>query len=241
MNRVFTVLIALVTLTGCNSILVNKEFQKTTAHGMYLGTVGESTDFVLEKDYNHITFPEYQTPIKVQVTKLDFNKTSYKAFVEAQLNQAQKVSVNYIDSLKQKPKYIKLDIADRLAVLNTLNDNKDLFNFLKNKNEAHLVTSIAMALNNADINAVSGAEEVFLEITGIKEYNLNLYNNKELQQTINFKDGVVFAYKTSSCCWKQNDRYKLEIIDLAEGDNKCPKKSYKSAHSAKKNINYFKL
>jgi len=230
-------------LVSCKTIVVNKEFQKTTTHTIPLGTVGEEKDFVLEQDYNHIALPQYQSPIKVNVSVLEFGTNSYKAFTNAKTKQNKTVSVNYVDSVKNKPKYIKVDIADRVAVLNTLNNNtnKDVFNFLQNKKEAHMVTSIAMALNSNDFMPITNAEEVFLERTGIKNYALNLYNNKELQQTILFTNGVIFAYKTSSCCWKQNSKYQLEIIDLAEGNTKCPSQSYRNAKRANKKINYYKL
>jgi len=244
MQRTTYILVSIaICLTGCRSVLVNKEFQKTTKHTIPLGIVGEQKDFVLEQDYNHTALPEYQSPIKVNISVLEFNTTSYKAFANAKTRQDQKLSVNYVDSLKSKPKYVKVDIADRVAVLNALNNstNKDVFNFLQNKKEAHMVTSIAMALNSNDLLSVTNAEEVFLERTGIKNYALNLYNNKELQQTILFTNGVVFAYKTSSCCWKQNSKYQLEIIDLAEGNTKCPNQSYRSAKRANKKINYYKL
>ncbi len=242
MNRL-NMLLLIVCFTSCKTVQINHEYQKSTTQNIQLGTVGEQKTFILEQDYNHTALPNYQTPIKVNVNPLEFNKSTFKVFSNAKINQNQKVSVNYVDSLENKPKYLKLDIADRVAVLNTLNNkaSKDVFQFLQNKDQAHLVTSIALALNTDDINTIINADEVFLEVTGIKNYALNLYKGEIVQQTILFNDGVVFAYKTSSCCWKQNDKYQLEIVDLAEGNTKCPSQSYKSVKQAKKEINYFKF
>lgn len=238
--------IALILVTffiSCKSIKVNQEFQKTTTQNLQLGTVGEQKDFILEQDYNHVALPVYNIPIKVNVSPLSFNKSSYNAFVKAKPSQTQKVAVNYIDTLDAKPKYLKIDIADRVVVLNTLNSktNQDVFQFLKNKDQAHVITSLTVVFNNNQLEVLSQADEVSLEVTGVKNYALKAYKDNILQQTILFNEGVVFAYKTSSCCWKQNDKYQIEIIDLAEGNNKCPNQSYKSANRAKKEINYFKL
>lgn len=228
---------------SCKSIKVNQEFQKKTTQNLQLGTVGEQKEFLLEQDYNHVALPVYNISIKVNISPLKFNKSSYNAFIKAKPSQAKNVTINYIDTLDTKPKYLKIDIADRLAVLNTLNSktNQDVFQFLKNKDQAQVITSLAVAFNNNQLDALVQADEVFLEVTGVKNYALKVYKDNTLQQTILFSEGVVFAYKTSSCCWKQNDKYQLEIIDLAEGNNKCPNQSFKSANRAKKEINYFKL
>jgi len=243
MIKYISIFILVISFTSCKSISINKETQKITTQNIQLGTVGEQKSFLLEQDYNHTALPNYKTPIKVFVNALNFNKSTFKAFTNAKINQTKKVTINYVDSLEIKPKYLKLDIADRVAVLNTLNSktNKDVFQFLKNKDESHIVTSISLALSNTDIKAVSNADEVFLEVTGIKNYALKLYKDKTVKQTILFSDSVVFSYKTSSCCWKQNDKYQLKVVDLAEGGNDCPNQSYKSSKRAKKDINYYKL
>ena len=243
MNKFIYGIVVSFIVISCKSIKVNQEYQKTTTQNLQLGTVGEQKDFVLEQDYDHVALPVYNIPIKVSISPSSFNKLTYKAFVKAKTSQTQNVAVNYIDTLDTKPKYLKIDIADRVAVLNILNNktNQDVFQFLKNKDQAHVITSLAVAFKNKQLDILTQADEVFLEVTGVKNYVLKAYKDNELQQTILFNEGIVFAYKTSSCCWKQNDKYQLEIIDLAEGNNKCPNQSYKSANRAKKEINYFKL
>jgi len=243
MNKYILLVLVSSCLISCKTISIDKDYQKTTTQNIQLGTVGEQKNFVLEQDYNHTALPKYQTPIKVNVSVLTFNRTTFKSFSKAKTNQNQGVTINYVDSLENKPKYLKLEIADRVAVLNTLNskENKDVFNFLQTKTEAHLVSSIALVLSINDITATITADEVFLETTGIKNYALKLYKNKIAQQTILFSDGVVFAYKTSSCCWKQNKKYQLEIVDLVESDDKCPSNTYRFAKRAKNKIDYFKF
>lgn len=241
----YSIIFILVTfIISCKSIKVNQEYQKTTTENLQLGTIGQQKDFILEQDYNHTAFPDYNQPIKIQSNLVAFNKQSFKAFKQAQQKQNKTVVVNYVDSVKtNQHSFFKLEIADRVGVLNTLKNkaNADVFQFLKNNNQAHIVTSISLALSQDNINAVKNADEVFLETSGVKNYVLKAYKNKKLQQTIKFTDAVVFTYQTSNACWKQNDKYQLEIIDLVEGNDKCPDQSYKSAKRAKKEINYFKL
>lgn len=240
---IFLTIIASVLFSSCKTVYIQQEANKITLQSLQLGTVGEQKNFVLEQDYNHTAIPKYKKTIKVKVDLVDFNKTSFKAFTNAKRAQSKNISVNYVDSLANKPKYLKLEIADRVAVLNALNskENKDVFNFLHTKKEAHLVSSIALAVNVNDITAITTADEVFFETTGIKNYALKLYRDKTVKQTILFNDGVVFAYKTSSCCWKQNDKQQLKIVDLVEGNDKCPSNTYRFAKRANKKIDYFKF
>lgn len=236
-------IIALMLFTSCKSIYIKQESHKTTTQSVQLGTVGEQKDFVLEQDYNHTAIPKYKKAVKVQVDLIAFNKASFKAFTKAKTAQSKDIAIHYVDSLAKKPKYLKLEIADRVSILNALNskENRDVFQFLENKKNAHVVTSVSMALNESDLVAVQNADEVFLEMQGIKSYGLRTYKNKKAQQTILFNQGVIFAYQTSSCCWKQNDKYQLEIVDLAEGNDDCPNRTSRSSKRAKKEINYYKF
>jgi hypothetical protein len=230
-------------LMSCNSVKINKSYQKTTTQNLLLGTVGEQKEFVLEQDYNQTAIVQYNTPIRINVSLLDFNKTTFRAFEKASKGQSAKLNITYIDSLDSKPKFLSLEIADRVAVLNALNskENLDVFQYLQNKPNAHLVSNLTVAFNEAVTNAIMNADKVFLEQDGLKNYRLSLYRENKIVETILLNEGVVFAFKTSGFCWKQNSKYQLEIVDIVKGENKCPNKTYKLAKRAHKKVNYFKL
>jgi len=241
MNKISILVVFIFCFTSCKTISIQKEAHTKTEHNITLGVVGEDKQFVLKQDYNHTAIPEYENGIKVQVSNMDFNKTSFKAFTQSKMYQSKNVSVNYIDTISNKPKYLKLEIADRVGVLNALNskENTDVFQFLENKKAAHLVTSITMALNESDLAEIENADEVYLEMVGKKSYSLKTYKNEKEQSSILFNQGIVFAYQTSNFCWKQNDKYQLEIVDLVEGNDKCPNRTYKSSKRAIKKIDYY--
>ncbi len=243
MKKTVFLLLYLVVVTGCKTIYVNQEAQKTVQEHMSLGIIGEKNGFVLEQSYHHIGLPKYETPIKVQVTPISFNKLSFKAFEKAKQSQNTSIKIDYIDSLDIKPQFLKLDIADRVAVINSLNSqvNNDILLFLKNQNEAHMVTTLSVVFNNETMDILKNAEEVILEQAGVKNYVLKTYQDGLGQHTIHFKEGVAFAYKTSNACWQENDRRQLKIADIVSFGNKCPKDTYRIAKRAKKKVNYFKL
>ncbi|MCD2260796.1 hypothetical protein [Psychroserpens luteolus] len=243
MNKHIYILLIICCLLSCTSVKVLNESQNTTIQNVSLGTIGLDKDFVIEKDYNNIAIPKYEKPIKIYASLIDFNKASFKAFENALKVQSSKINLTYNDTLDAKPKYLKLEVSDRLEVINSLQStaNKSLFELLKNNNEAHLVTSIAIAIDQSQLHLLANAEEIFLEGSGIKSYSINSYSDGKLQHKLKFNTGVVFAYQTSSCCWKQNDKYQLEIVDLVENNDKCPNNTYRSSKRAEKKINYYKF
>jgi hypothetical protein len=243
MFKHLTILVFASILMSCNSVKINNGFQKTTTQNLLLGTIGEQKDFILEQDYNQTAMVQYSNPVRINVSLSDFNKTTFKAFEKAKKGQAAELNITFVDSLENKPKYLNLEIADRVAVLNALNskENKDIFQYLQNKPNAHLVSNLTVAFNESLTNAIIKADKVFLEQDGIKNYKLSLYKDNKIAQTILLNEGVVFTFKTSSFCWKQNNQYQLEIVDIVKVEDKCPSKTYKLAKRAHKNINYFKL
>lgn len=230
-------------LVNCKSISVYNESQYTTTQNIAIGTIGLNKDFIIERDYNNVAIPKYDNPIKVNVSFIAFNKTSFKAFEDAKKNQNSTIDVVYNDSVDIKPRYLKLEVSDRLEVLNSLNSdaNKSLFELLKTKKGAHLVTSVALVLSASEMMDLANAEELFLEGSGIKSYSLNTYKDGALQKVMKFNEGVIFAYQASNACWKQNDKYQLEIVDLVETNDKCPSYTYRSSKQAEKKIDYYKF
>lgn len=228
---------------GCKTVSIQNEAHQSTKQNRILGTIGEHKDFVLEQDYNNIAIPNYSKPIKLKANLIEFTSSTYKAYDASKVFQKEGVQIKYHDSLEQKPKFIKLEIADRLAVINALNktDNQDIFQLLQHKSEAHLISSISVVFSDADFNAIRNADELFLESSGIKSYVISAYKNSQLLDSIHFNQGVVFAFQTSSACWKQNEKYQLKIIDLVESNDKCSKKSFRNSNRAKEDINYYKF
>ncbi len=230
-------------VTSCSTLKIDQEYQQQTKHQKILGSIGEQKGFILEKGYNSLAFPYYENEILLSVKSISFNSATFKAFIKAKVGQSSAIQVNYADSLAQKPKFITLDIADRVLVLEQLKLPKNAFihQFLSNKVDAQMVTSLALVLKPEDTKKLESAETVVLIQTSQKTYEVVLYTKHKPAHTIQLKDAVVFGYQASKFCWKQSSSYKLELIDLVETNDKCPNNSYSSASSAKKNINYFKL
>jgi len=242
MHKCLFVLMAL-SFTACKTISVQDNQYQTAKEQIVLGSIGQDANYLLEQSYTNSAIPNYTIPIKVQATAVPFNKSSYKSFQKAHTFQTDKVQVKYVDSLELKPSFLNLEIVDQVGLINLLNgkENVDVKQYLINQNKSHIVTQVSIAFTENTLQDIQEAQEVFIELTGKKSIALHLYKKKELIKVIGFFEGVVFAYKTASCCWKENSKYQLEIVDLVDGNDNCPNKSYLTAQKAKKEINYYKF
>lgn len=245
MRTIKYTLIAVISLffMSCKSVIIQQDYMTTTTQHMTLGSIGASHTTFTMHDYNALAFPKYQSPIKLRVTSSIFNNATFKAFQKAQQQQQRDIVINYADSIDVKPRFLKLEIADHVAVISALNhtNNKGAYDILSFQEEAGVITSVSLALDTKHYKTLRDAESVFLEMQGKKDYVLKIYTNQQLTQKITLKEGVIFAFNTSNACWKQNEKFKLDIVTLADSKSNCPKKTFKSAKRAQKKINYFKL
>lgn len=228
----------LLLVTSCKTIAIDQVSQTNTTQQVVLGSIGLEKDFILQSEFNNTSIPAYKTPIKVSTIVTPFTKQTLRVFAKANVLQAANVNVNYVDSIKTKPNYVKLQIADKVAVIHALNneENTAVKKYLSYNADVHIITSISIALNQPDLDAITKADAVFLVEKGYKTYALQLYKDAVKTQTIPFNQGVVFAFKGSNCCWQANKYHKLEIVDLVSDYNSCPNNTYRSAKRSEKKI-----
>tara|TARA_R110000868_G_scaffold324166_2_gene585047 strand:- start:99 stop:833 length:735 start_codon:yes stop_codon:yes gene_type:complete len=228
---------------SCKTINLIQTPQTNTTQQVSLGSIGSGKEFVLQKGFDNSAVPNYKAPIKLSVITRPFTKQTYKAFIKAKALQSADIAVTYIDSVPNKPKYLQLQIADKVAIITALNseENRDVKDYLSLNTYAQVLSSMSVVFNQKDIESINNADAVFLIQNGIKTYAIQLYKNKVKTQTISFNDGVVFEYQTSYCCWQENNKHQIDIVDLVSTFSACPNNTYRSPKRSKKNINYYKL
>ncbi len=242
MSRYFLIIVLFtVTITGCKTSSIFQESQTNTVQQVPLGSVGLEKDFILQRGFNNSAIPKYEAPIKLSVFIKPFTKQIHKSFLKAKVSQSANVRVNYIDSLEVKPKFIQFKIADKIALIEALNSatNKGVRNYLSHNKTANVVSSISMAFNKQHLELIQQADAVFLVESGIKNYALQLYKEGKKTDRIQFNKGIVFAYKASNCCWQENNRHQIDIVDLVSEFNSCPNKTYRNSERAKKETKLF--
>lgn len=243
-KSIFSIYALLILFSSCKTSSILNESQTSTTQQVCIGYVGLGKDFILQSNFNTTATPNYKEPIKVSVSKVPFTKITYKTFNKAKALQAANVNINYIDSIPEKPNYIRLQIADKVSIVKALNNenNKDVKTYLEHNKTANIITSMSLALNKDDLNAIVSADALFLIEKNTKTYALQLYKKGVKTKLIWFNSGVVFEYKTSHCCWEGSRPDKIDIVDIVNQYNNCPNKTYKSANTAKNKIkNYYKF
>ncbi len=240
-NYLFYGLILL--FVSCKTLSIHSESQTKTIEPLVIGSIGSGKDFILQKAFNNTSYPAYTKPIKVSVLKTLFNKSTYKSFLKAKKSQSKDINIQYVDSIKEKPFYIKLQLADKVSLVNALNDktNTDVKAYLSINPSANLITGLSIALNPDHLKKLEQAKSVFLVEENSKTYALQLHTNDNKIELIQFNIGIVFGYKTANCCWQENSKHQLNIVDLVSIYTDCPNRTYRSSNRAKKKINYFKI
>lgn len=242
-KKAFFFCFLLLFLTTCKTLSISQALQTKTIEPLVLGSIGSGEEFILQNEFNNTSYPAYEEPIKVSVLKMPFNKSSYKSFLKAKNAQSNNVSIQYVDSLKEKPYYIKLQIADKVALVTALNNktNNDVKEHLSINPSAKLVTGLSIALNKDHLKKLEQAKSIFLVEQSLKTYALQWLTVDNKKEFIYFSEGTVFEYKTANCCWQENKKHQLNIVDLVNRYTNCPNKTYRSVNRAKKKVNYYKL
>lgn len=233
----------MVLFTNCISLNLNSTSTIKTTQQVHLGSVGYEKDFILNSGFSTTAVPRYKEPVKVMAIAVPFNKATYNAYVKAKALQSANVAISIIDSIAEKPKYLKLEIADKVELIDALNgdENKNVKTYLSHNNSANILSSVSIAFSALDIENIIAADAIFLMEKGLKAYVLQLYKDGIKTQTVQFNQGVIFEYKTSYCCWQKTKTQQYNIVALVSGYDGCPKETYRSLKHARKTNDYYKL
>ncbi len=242
-KHIFKGCIFLFCMVSCKTVNIHKELQKTTQVQQTLGSIGATNGNIISNEFYSDIRPNYTKPIAVTVSSFPFTKNTYRAFTKAQQYQAAKITLRYADTLKTKPAFVQLQLADKVTLIEALNgiENKGVKAYLSNNDTAVLVTNISVAFNKEDHEILVNANAVHLIQDNLGSYVLQCYQTDGSIKILRFHQGVVFAYKAAHSCWKENSKQQLDIVDLVAQGSDCSGKTYKSAERAKKQIDYFKF
>lgn len=230
-------------MVSCKTTNILQSSRIGTSQQLTVGSIGTKENYILQKSFVSSAVPRYPEPIKIAITLKTFNKYTYTLYSKSQNLKSSGITLNYVDSLPDKPKYLQLSLADKVGVIAALNHeaNIGVKDYLSHNDGDGIISSISMALQEIDLEAVTTSDAVFLIEKGYKNYALQLYNNGKIMRTVDFNQGVIFEYKTVNCCWHKNKRQQLNIVDLVGIYNHCPNQTYRSVKRANKKENYYKI
>jgi len=207
-----------------------------------LGSIVVLKDHLWYNSANQLGTPKWNKPLTIQVQQLPFNKVSYGNYANYMAKASRINSIPYVDSLPYKPKYLRLDILDKIELVERLNDdqNKTVRSYLENDDDYKIVTSISVTTTDALMVRLVEAQSVTLEEVSPKKMQLVLTNDNK-EYLIALSELEVFDYGYSSFCWGEDRYHNKRIKTLNLGNEKCPKGTSKKASKVVADKSYLKF
>lgn len=236
-TALFLLVISLV--AGCSSYKAKK--QETQLQLPQLGTLVKTKGSILYETVEQIGSPDWQD-LKIEVQQLPFNNESYFTYAKY-MHRAGKInSIAYNDTLRFKPKYIRLQLLDKVAYTKTLNkdSNAELRNYLSLDDQHRLVTTVDIAITETDVATFLKADGVLLEKDALDNMAITIVENNTSTRYF-LKDLPVFNYGLSTFCWGEDRYHNMRIQNIVSEDFKCPKGTYLNISKIKSDKSYLKF
>ena len=226
-------------LCACTAYQSNVQYNRL--QNPVLGEVRhQSGQFI--KTHETIGHLVLREPLPLQVVDLPFNKQSYSQYVKYLKTSRRANTVPFNDSLPIAPRYVRLQLADRVELIKLLNEesNKALCDYIVQDEDYGLVESIDFTTTDEGLAAFFNASHVFLDQDEFGKPFMMLLKNKK-QHEIYFEDIQIFDSEILSFCWAE-DRYQNKYItNLTPVGDRCPKGSAKKAIKLEKERERIKL
>ncbi len=228
---------------GCGTVNFVEPVRSKTKNKVFLGSIGSEKAYLLQNEFNNSAIPSIAVPILLDVHLKYFTASTYKRFLEAKSYQNVDLEVDYVDSLPDKPQYLQLKIADKVSLISSLNalENSAEKDYLKNNKGAITITGVSGAFNAQEFEILTNADALFLKQTNPKQFVIQTYKDGEPQETLGLGNAILFEYSTVNCCWKENDKHQIDIVDLVSVYNTCPNNTYRSSKKAERKISHLKF
>jgi len=224
---------------GCNTYKAKRQEHKLQLP--QLGTVVKAKGGVFYDAAAQIGVPNWQK-LKVTIQELPFNYESYTVYAK-HMHRAGKInSIPYKDSLRYKPKYIRLQLQDKIGFAQLLNndEHKTMRRYLSLDDDHRLVTTLDLALTEVEITEFQEVLAASLEKDQFENLILVL-ERVGATRTYLLKDLPVYNYGLSAFCWGEDQYHNMRIENLVAEDEKCPRGTYLKASKIQVDKSYLKF
>lgn len=229
-------------LLSCQTAKIKKETYKTITSTTELGAIGQYQGFLINKDFTSKVYPKLENKIRLDVQVLPFNKKLNKTYISKQKYNQSQAKIEYVDSLDVKPELVILSLLDVSGYVTELNaaHNDEAFRFIKNTRNSTAVSSIAIALNPADIAKIRQADTYYLVNKQDKKYSLALFKLGKQTELLDLDPTAIIACQLSYFCWAENKKGQWIIADMNKKNHSCKGNTYQNIRENKEQ-NLFKM
>ncbi|MEP3208643.1 MAG: hypothetical protein ABJN95_05615 [Maribacter sp.] len=238
--RLLSILLAIIFVQGCATYTSEQEARAINLPE--LGSIIQTRGNFWYATSERVGTPEWGTPLVVDVQEVPFTKNTYGNY-SAYMGKASRINgIAYVDSLPYKPKYLRLQLADKIAVVQQLNSTKNgpVRDYLATDHDYKVVTSLDITLTDALMpKFLSAAKVTLCENAQWGKHLLFIIDKKE--ERVPFSEIQVFDYSYASLCWGEDRYHNKRVETLLPGNNACPKGTYKKAAKVGSDKSYLKF
>lgn len=218
-----------------------RNLQDAKLNAPILGAIGKENKSLISKNFQQIGQPTLARSVAISVQEIPFTKSTFKEYSVLKTQKGDQPNIVYVDSLSVKPKYLRLEIKDKIGLLAVLNDdgNSEVRSYLEKDADCRIVSSISLYIPTKESNGLAHAAEVFLGTNNNGSLQIELINGKERQMVILAEDEI-FDYSVMGFCWGE-DIYGNARLETLSDKGGCPNGTEKSAQKLSDNRSYLKL
>jgi len=238
--RLLSILLAFILMQACASYTSKQ--QARAINMPELGSIIQTQGSFWYATAEQVGAPHWRTPLEVQVLQLPFNKASYGTYSTYMAKASRINGIAYVDSLPYKPKYLRLQLQNKMGISVQLNEktNANVLAYLENDTSYKLVTSLDITLPDAMLSQLLASQQVALHNDPEKGSYLLLMNGNQ-ETELFFSEIQPFNYGYSTFCWGEDRYHNKRVENLLSGNKACPKGTHKKAAKVSSNKSYLKF
>lgn len=239
MRTISFLLLSAVLLLSCTPL---KQMGNSEQHMPFLGDIGNHSKSLLHSEFQKAGSPVLKEPIALSVMEVPFNKAKFKTYAKVKSDLGQKPSFAYIDSLPNKPKYLCLEIADKIGMRETLNDsgNKAVLSYLENEEDYVMISKIALVVDEMQRMQLTSAEALFLVNDANGQITVEAVKGNS-KTYCSFTSTEIFDFKVSGFCWGETPYGQKRIETLTSNGESCPRGTERKAYKLDETKDFSKL
>lgn len=206
-----------------------------------IAAIGKQDKSLLSTNFKEVGEPTFTKSIALSVSEVPFNKSKFKRYQTVKAQKGENISISYVDSLPNKPKYLHFEIKDKIGLKTLLNgsENDEVRSYLTKDADCQIVSSISIYMDEMEADMYLKAEGLFLITDTNGMLRIELINEREKQYT-NFSKSEIFDYDVIGFCWGENVYGKPQIETLNSNGN-CPDGTEKNAQKLDTQKSFLKI
>lgn len=239
MRNIFYLLLAVGTILSCATLKQRSDFENPMP---FLGDIGKYSNTIINSDFYKIGNPSVKGHLDLSATEVPFTKAKFKQYLNLKKAKGEKPALAYIDSIPDKPKYLSLQIVDKIVLAELLNDkaNMGVLSYLEMYEDYRIVSQVSLVADQKQVQEIIHADNIRLveDTNGVLCLQIIKAGSRTQR---NFSKMEVFDFSTFGFCWDEDKFGNKKIGVLTAKGEDCPYGTERKAIKLDNTKSYLKL